>query len=97
MLVVKPVSPTACLVIHYKVEKSATRTQKGDIVCEVVDIFEHGDVHRIFYLECTDPKDGIGKLASKLSNEDRERLQNEVSSPGKNIMCILIFNNCNYD
>lgn len=86
MLVVKPVSPTTCLVIHYKVEKSATRTQKGDIICEVVDIFEHGDVFRIFYPERTDPKDGIGKLASKLSKEDRERLQNEiraVSSPTK--------------
>ena len=78
MLVVKPVSHTACLVIHYKVEKSVTRTQKGDIVCEVVDIFEHGDVYRIVYPERTDPKDGIGKLASRLSKEDRDKLQEEI-------------------
>ncbi len=78
MLVIKPMSHTACLVIHYKVEKSVARTQKGDIVCEIVDIFEHGDVYRIIYPERTDPKDGIGKLASKLSKEDRDKLQNEI-------------------
>ena len=78
MLIIKPISHTACLVIHYKVEKSVTHTQKGDIVCEVVDIFEHGDVYQIVYPERTDPKDGIGKLASRLSKDDRDRLQNEV-------------------
>ena len=69
----------------YKVEKSVTHTQKGDIVYEVVDIFEHGDIYRIVYPERTDPKDGIGKLASKLSKEDRDRLQNEIGGVSSHV------------
>ena len=78
MLVVKPISHSACLVIHYKVEKPVPRTHKGDVVCEEVDIFEHGNVFRIVYPERTDPRDGIEKLASKLCLEGRARLQSEI-------------------
>ena len=78
MLVVKPISHNACLVIHYKVEKSVLSTHKGDVVCEEVDIFEHGNVFRIVYPERTDPRDGIEKLASKLCLKGRARLQSEI-------------------
>ena len=42
--------------------------KKGDVVCEIVNIFEHGQVSRIRYSERIDPLKGM-KTLTKLSGD----------------------------
>ena len=72
MFVVDPIDDEHCEVIHYKVNRNASKIlkfRKGDIVCEIVNIFEQGQVSRIRYPERIDPLKGM-KILKKLSGDD---------------------------
>ena len=71
MLVVDPIDDEYCEVIHFKVHRNASKIlkfKKGDVVCEIVNIFEHGQVSRIRYPERIDPLKGI-KTLTELSGD----------------------------
>ena len=65
MLVVDPIDDEHCEVIHFKVHRNASKIikfKKGDVVCEIVNIFEQGQVSRIRYPERIDPLKGMKTL-----------------------------------
>ena len=79
MLVVDPIDDEHCEVIHFKVHRNTNKVlkfKKGDVVCEIVNIFDQGQVSRIRYPERINPLEGMktlnelsgdgGKLALKL-------------------------------
>jgi hypothetical protein len=71
MLVVDPIDDEHCEVIHFKVHRNASKLlkfKKGDVVCEIVNIFEHGQVSRIRYPERIDPLKGM-KTLTELSGD----------------------------
>ena len=71
MLVVDPIDDEHCEVIHFKVHRNASKIlkfKKGDVVCEIINIFEHGQVSRIRYSERIDPLKGM-KTLTELSGD----------------------------
>lgn len=71
MLVVEPIDDEHCKVIHYKVHKNVAKVlkfKKGNVTCEVVNIFEQGQVSRIRYPERINPQSGMKRLKN-LSEE----------------------------
>ena len=65
MLVVEPIDDEHCKVIHYKVHKSISKVlkfKKGEVTCEIVNIFEQGQVSRIRYSERINPLNGMKRL-----------------------------------
>ena len=71
MFVIDPIDDEHCEVIHYKINKNPSKIlklKKGDIVCEIVKIFEQGQVSRIRYPERIDPVKGM-KILKELSGD----------------------------
>ena len=71
MFVVDPIDDEHCEVIHYKVNRNPSKLlklKKGDVVCEIVNIFEQGQVSRIRYPERIDPLKGM-KMLKEISED----------------------------
>ena len=78
MWVVDPVDDEHCEVIHYMVHKSAAKVlkfKKGDVVREVVNIFDQNHVSRIRYPERVDPISGMSTLLEVCEGKGKEALK----------------------
>ena len=92
MLVVGPIDDEHCRVIHYKVHADVSKElkfKKGDIVCEVVNIFAVDSVHLIRYPERINPQAGMKTLLDLCEVEERTVLK---SLTGMVITLALIYN-----
>ena len=93
MLVVDPIDDEHCEVIHFKVHRNASKIllfKKGDVVCEIVNIFEHGQVSRIRYPERIDPLKGMKTLTELSGDGGKPALKKHTGMVGKISIKLLI-------
>ena len=81
MLVVNPIDDEHCEVIHFKVHRNAAKIlkfKKGDVVREIVNIFEQGQVSRIRYPERINPHEGK-KTLDELSGDEGKAVLKRIT------------------
>ena len=87
MLVVDPIDDEHCEVIHFKVHRNISKVlkfKKGDVVCEIVNIFEQGRVSRIRYPERINPPEGM-KTLTELSRDGGKHALKEITGKVKKL------------
>jgi hypothetical protein len=94
MFVVEPIDDKYCKVIHYSVHptpRKLARMQKGEVVVEIVNIFQQDVCFRICYPERIDPEKGIIKLLQLCGDEGKKLLKNYT---GKVIILFHCMQDC---
>ena len=92
MFVVDPIDDEHCEVIHYKVNRNPSKIlklKKGDVVCEIVNIFEQGQVSHIRYPERIDPVKGM-KILKELSGDGGKLALKQLTG----MVGYYYYNNC---
>jgi hypothetical protein len=85
MFIVDPIDDEHCEVIHYKVNRNPgniLKLKKGDVVCEIVNIFEQDQVSRIRYPERIDPVKGMKILKDLLGDGGKLALKQYTGMVG---------------